>query len=85
MIENIIQLNNYDYCREIIQNNGFIGKFYYRKNEDNNICRHRLDGPAIYTLIDNKIYFPEWWVNGTSIKVSSQKEFEKFLQLKVFI
>lgn len=41
---------------------------------------HRLDGPAIEYANGTK----HWFYNGLKVKVSSQKEYESWLNLKIF-
>lgn len=43
--------------------------------------RHRLDGPALI-LADG---YKEWYFMGMKIECSSQKEFERYLKLLVFL
>jgi hypothetical protein len=46
--------------------------------------RHRLDGPAVEG-IGSESHIKEWWYMGMHIvNCKSQKEFEKFLKLKIF-
>jgi hypothetical protein len=42
--------------------------------------RHRLDGPAIEWNDGTK----DWWFEGKYIDCNSQKEFERYIKLKLF-
>jgi hypothetical protein len=51
------------------------GTYYYLNND-----LHRLDGPAIEYLDGTK----DWWIEGKRIYCNSQKEFERYIKLKLF-
>jgi hypothetical protein len=52
------------------------GKLWYKNNK-----RHREDGPAVEYPDEYK----EYWYNDQRIPVNSDKEFKKYLKMKVFI
>jgi hypothetical protein len=54
-------------------------RFWYRHLSDNTF--HRTDGPAIEYSNGGR----EWWLNGERIDCSSQKEFERYLNLISFV
>jgi hypothetical protein len=54
------------------------GEKYWYKNGD----LHREDGPA---YIDYANVNKEYWYNGEKIFVSTDKEFKKYIKMKVFV
>lgn len=50
-------------------------KVWYKKGD-----RHRLDGPAV----ENRDGTKYWYYEGKELNVSSQEEFERLIELKLF-
>lgn len=70
----IINISGFADEEEVVVTDGVANNLYFSKGK-----YHRLDGPAV-----EQGDIKEWWYHGLKINCSSQKQFERYLNLRAF-